>query len=680
MMNRCSGHVLGDQHRQHRYWVALLLVSLVWRGATAQDQDLQQLKTFSLEELTSVEVSISGKKTQNANDIAAAVYVVTQDDIRRSGASNIPEALRLVPGMHVAQIDANKWAISIRGFHSRIANKLLVMVDGRSVYSTLFSGVFWELQDYVLADIQRIEVIRGPGGSDWGSNAVNGVINIITYNASETQGALVSAAVGTEETATSIRYGGQLSDDVFYRVFAKFRNQDDSRFLDNAVATDGWDDIRAGFRVDWNRDVDVTLKGEIYTGHFGERISVLVPIPPFTGLRDDKIDVSGGSIFGRMNWASNSGANNQLQFYVDENRRDQWVIDDTRRVADLSFQSQVSSIEGHDLVWGMGYRFQTDDVPPADLESGQSYFFLPRSRSDRIYNAFVQDEYDLSQRVSLTVGAKVERNSLSGTEFQPSVRLRWNKSERSVVWGAVSRAVRTPSRAERDGNIGTGVVDAGPPVFVAALIGSDNYGSESVIAYEFGVRYSVSGRLKLEVAAFHNDYDDLQSIEPGAPFGIPLSIPVVVLPLNATNNVYGETYGLEVSAAWQPSDSWSVRANYSYLDIQLHSRLGSIDTFTEAQEGLSAKHQLNLIAGYSPNKNWRLDIRTHYVDDLPGSGVDSYVDLDAGVTWNLKGNTRIALQGKNLAHDRHIEFLPTFFPTAATQVEREVVLKIDWHF
>jgi len=680
MMNRCSGHVLGCKHRQRRYWVAFLLASLVWRGATAQDQDLQQLKTLSLEELTSVEVSISGKKVQSADDIAAAVYVVTQADIRRSGVSSIPEALRLVPGMHVSQIDANKWAISIRGFNSRIANKLLVMVDGRSVYSTLFSGVFWELQDYVLADIQRIEVIRGPGGSDWGANAVNGVINIITYSASETQGTLVNASLGTEESATTIRHGGQLADDAFYRVFAKYRHQDDSRFFDNTDATDGWHDLRAGFRVDWNRDADVMVQGEIYTGQFGERIRVLLPSPPFVGVRDDEIDVSGGHILGRMNWASKSGAHNQLQFYFDESRRNQWTIDDTRRVADLTFQSQLSSFDGHDLVWGMGYRFQTDDVPAGDFLIGQSYFFVPESRSDRIYNAFVQDELELSQRLSLTIGAKFEHNSLSGAEFQPSVRVRWKRNERDVVWGAISRAVRTPSRAERDGNIGSEVLDAGPPVLVAGLIGTDSYDSESVIAYELGMRRNVNRQLRLEVAAFYNDYDDLQSIEPGAPFSVPLAIPIVVNPLNAANNLFGETYGLELSVEWQPSDSWAIRANYSYLDIQLHTRPASGDTFSEIQEGISAKHQLNLLAGYSPSENWSLSFRTHYVDDLPGLGVDSYVDLDAGVTWNLRKNTSLVLQGKNLIHDRHIEFLPTFFPTAATQIEREVVLKVDWRF
>ena len=675
----------------------LLLVAALIYPQLSRADSLQNLKSLSLEALGNIEVTIAGSAPQQADDIAAAVYVISRQDISNSSATSIPELLRQVPGLHVARMDGNKWAISSRGFSSRITNKLLVMIDGRSVYSPLFGGVMWDEQDLILTDLERIEVIRGPGATIWGANAVNGVINIITRRSEDTQGNFATTTIGDNYSEIALRHGGKLGESGYFRLYAKHRNQAATPSLSGGSADDEGSDDRAGFRVDWrsNNSNEFTLQGDIYNAELSERLDALTLLTPFsTSLKDD-IDIRGGNLLARWSQTSAGGGSRSLQTYLDYSQRDQYILEESRITFDLDFDQTLPQKGRHQLTWGANYRYAKDHLPDGDPTKGEARFFTPERRTDRLYSLFLQDEITLQpEHWWLSIGTKLEHNNYTGFEYQPNVRLRWRPVQGHTFWGAISRAVRTPTRAETDGLIATGLINVGPPPTVLGLLGNDDLESETVVAHELGYRFNSSDKIRIDLSLFYNRYDNLTTFEfirafplpapPGfiLPFNVvlPPGITAIVLGNTSKNLAHGESYGLEASVDWHPNDRLQLKLGYSFLEMQLHNRSGSISPLAEQDEGSSPQHQLRLDLGYQFSQQTRLNLVTRFVDQLPSVGVDSYVEMDASMQYQLSPNLEVSIVGRNLLDSQHLETRPTFLPTETSEAERDFFLRFSYSF
>jgi iron complex outermembrane receptor protein len=641
-------------------------------GEQAPETPKADLTELSLQDLMNIEVTSASKKAEKLSETAAAVFVITQEDIRRSGVTTIPEALRMVPGVQVARLNASSWAISARGFNDQFAQKLLVLIDGRSVYTPLFSGVYWDLQDTFLDDIDRIEVIRGPGGALWGANAVNGVINIITKRAEDTQGSLLTTGMGTEEKGfAALRHGGLLGESGHYRVYAKWFDRDGG--------PDSWDTTRAGLRADWalgDRDI-LTAQGDWYDGDRAGRSTIPTLTPPFSETLGMESRVSGGNVLLRWERQLSDDSDLHLQLYYDrtEHGEGSGIQRDT---FDLDFQHRFPLGERHEVLWGLGYRSSADDIP------GSATFSVdPGSRHDELLSAFVQDQIALQQdRLQLTVGSKFERNDYTGFEVQPSARLSWRPSGHETAWAAVSRAVRTPSRMEHDGRVNVAALEMpGAGVTLVSLFANRDMESEDLLAYELGYRTQASDELFLDIAGFYNCYDDLWTLEPGEPFvELSPSPPHLVLPSFADNKMSGETYGVELAAQWQATDRWRLDAAYSFLRMDLHLDADSGDTMLSQAEGKSPRHQFSLRSAVDLRENLELDWWLRYVDGLPSLGVGSYVDLDVRLGWQPREDLELSIVGQNLFESGDPQFGPSFVGNTATSVERGVYAKATWHF
>jgi iron complex outermembrane receptor protein len=625
-----------------------------------------------------IPVTTVSRTPQPFSQSAAAISVITHDDIRRSGATSIPEALRLVPGLEVARVDSHQWAISSRGFNDVFANKLLVMIDGRSVYTPLFSGVFWDAQDTLMEDIDRIEVIRGPGASLWGANAVNGVINIITKSAKDTQGFLVSAGGGTEERGFgSFRYGGKINDETFFRIYGKYFDRDSSAMLGGDDAHDAWQMGRGGFRLDWQPGDPnlVTLQGEVYGGELDQLLRRVEPVAPYNFFLDeDTFAISGGNVLGRWTHTISENSNFSLQSYYDRTYRDTAIFREDRDTYDIDFQHRFPIGERQNIIWGAGYRNTGDDV-----RNSFDISLDPESRRLQLFSAFVQDEIPLVEsNLVFTIGSKFEHNDFTGFEVQPSARLLWTPHEKHTLWASVSRAVRTPSRAEADVRLN---VQPGPaPGSLVSLIGDDSFDSEELIAYELGYRVQPTKRLSFDLALFYNDYQNIRGLHTGSPFMENSPTPHVVIPMFAANNLKGETYGSELSANWQMLDNWRWTANYTFLQQAIHTK-GAPDHTTEREiEGSSPHHQFSLLSRIDLPFHLQFDADVRYVDALPAQGVDSYVTMDARIGWQATTNLEFSIVGQNLLDNRHLEFKPTLIATETTEVERGVYGKVTWRF
>lgn len=651
----------------------------------AQSTGPEALTKLSIEDLMNVSVSSAAKKEQKLGDTAAAVYVITQEDLRRSGATSIPEALRMVPGVSVAQINSNSWAISARGFNSRFANKLLVLIDGRSVYTPLFSGVFWDVQDTLLEDVDRIEVIRGPAGTLWGANAVNGVINIITKNAKETQGGLVSAGGGTEEQGFgAIRYGAAVGDDLHFRVFGKYFNRDDfSGGGSGKDSHDEWKVGRGGLRADWNpgKQDSFTFLGDYYNGMVGERFNVNTLTAPFVQSLGGNFPISGGSALGRWRHVISEHSDLKLQFYYDRTERKSPVHRETRDTIDWEFQHQFVPVGMHEIIWGTGYRFTVDRIA-----NSPTIAFSPRSRGDHLFNAFVQDEVPLIEnQLRLTLGSKFEYNSYTGFEIQPNARLLWTPHEHHTVWAAISRAVRTPSRFEHTID---GIFSVAPPltptcpvaVPCAAKVRADHdYGSESLIAYELGYRTQLTPRISADIATFYHRYTRLRTFEPGSGFLNFTPTPHLEIPVVFDNKMRGHGYGVELSSTWTVTEIWKLTAGYTFLKIGLSLDRSSVDTITLSSRRDSPQNQFHLRSYLDLPYRLNLDTALYYVDSVPNQSVPAYTRADVGLGWSPIKNLEARIVGQNLFDRRHREFGASFL-TNPTKPERSVYGKIIWRF
>jgi iron complex outermembrane receptor protein len=629
------------------------------------------LKKLSVEQLVDVDVTSVSKYPEKSSEAAAAIAVLTQEDIERAGVTNIPDALRLIPGLDVAQVDAHTWAISSRGFNDIYANKLLVMIDGRTVYTPLFSGVFWDVQDTMMEDIDRIEVVRGPGATLWGANAVNGVINIITKNARDTQGLLITSGVGTEELGfTNIRYGVKLTDDAFLKIYAKYFNRDSSVRPNDGDAHDSWDMYRGGFRLDWqsNPENAFTFQGDIYATNQDEVYHVPTFLFPFAGRISTTDTASGGNLLGR--WSHTFAPNSELtlQAYYDRTVRDSPVFGEDRDTGDVDLQHRFDWGDRQKIIWGAGFR-----ATHADIKNSLNISFMPNDRTLKLYSAFVQDEITLiPDRVRVTVGSKFEHNDFTGFEIQPSARALWTPGHAQTIWASVSRAVRTPSEAESDISINPAPPVPIPPGFLT-IMGNPDMESEKLIAYELGYRIQPISQLKLDATAFYNVYDELRSLEP--------LFPGPVTPRRVANKLFGETYGAEISATAQVFKQWRVQTAYTYFDAQIHPERDSLDRASErAAEGASPHHQFFIRSLVDLPWNVRFDSTLRYVDELRTPHVSSYVTADVRVAWSPRPDLEFAIVGRNLFDDRHKEFGPTFVGTQRTEVERSVYATVVWRY
>ena len=658
--------------------MAVILIPLIGGNlmAAADAAATNNLTSMSLEDLMNIKVSILGP-SESVSKTPAAVSVVTQDDIHRSGAMNIPEALRLVPGMDVAQLDASQWAVSARGFNDVFANKLLVMQDGRSIYTPLFSGVFWDVQGTLLQDIDRIEVIRGPGATLWGANAMNGVINIITKNAAETQGLLLNGGGGIQDRGFGgIRYGGKIGDNAFYRVYGTYEDHAGTVLPDGSDAANSWQLARGGFRTDWNPSDDntFTLQGDGYAGWINQVFGVYDPLSPtLTDTNFDEMKATGANALGRWTHAFSDTSNFKLQAYYDYTERAAAnIFDEQRQAFDLDAQHEFTLGNRNKVDWGMGYRVT------ADWEGNNpTITFNPDRETVNLYSAFAQDEIALvKDRLSLALGSKFEDNDYTGFEIEPGGRLLWTPTERQTFWASISRAVRTPSRAEESIVLTEGKFVNPPGIYLPVTIsGTNTFNSENMIAYEVGYRTAPWNNLSFDVAAFFNQYDDLRSeLQPN-----PLA-PAFFL----ANDLYGHTYGAEITATWQIQDWWRLIPSYTFLHTKLFARSynpGQSDNTSVALiEGSSPQNQVSLRSSMDLPHHVSLDCDLRYVDRLPYYQIDGYFELDARLGWRITKNLEAALVGQNLLHDQHQEFSPSYIETRATQIPRSVYAEITWQF
>ena len=629
-----------------------------------------QLKKLSLEELMNLDVTSVARRPEPLAQAPSAIQVITGDDIRRSGAFTLPEALRLADNLNVAQKNSHDWGISARGFNTDLANKLLVLIDGRTVYTPLFSGVNWGAQDYLLEDVDRIEVISGPGGTLWGANAVNGVINIISKSAKDTQGLFLESGGGTPlQDFAQMRYGSTLASNVFFRVYGKYADHNSEVLANGNNAADTWRMGQGGFRIDAQRSPQntLTLQGDIYDNDQNV----------ITG-GDGKM--SGANVLGRWTHTISEDSDMSLQLYYDRTHladpKPKSMFDpagylkDDLNTYDLDFQHRISMGDVHKFIWGFGYRFTQDTV-----QNAPSVAFLPPQLDRNLFSSFVQDEIKIME-AALTLGTKIEHNDYTGFEFEPSARLQLNITPQQMLWAAGSRAVRTPSRIDRDLREPTGL----PAPFPSSVLnGGGNFESETVIAYELGYRAQLASNVSASVATFYNVYDDVRSTTPG-----PSGFPNFGFPLVFHNNLEGQTYGVELSATWQVLDWWRLRGGYDLLKEDLRVKPGQVDFSHTLNETSDPQQQFSVRSSMDLPEHLQLDAGLRWVDTLhnnngPAAGtVPSYFEIDARLSWRPKDYLEFSVVGQNLLHDQHAEY---GFPSPAREeIERSIYGKVSLRF
>jgi iron complex outermembrane receptor protein len=667
---------------------ALLLITLVlFSAAGASAQNLPDVTTMSVEDLMNVQVTSVSKRSQKLADAAAAIFVITQEDIRRSGATSIPEALRMVPGVQVARIDENKWAITSRGFNGRFANKLLVLIDGRSVYTPLFSGVYWNIQDVMLEDVDRIEVIRGPGATLWGANAVNGVINIITKPAKSTQSALAAAGGGTETLGSgSARYGGNLRKDTYYRAYAKYFNVAES--IDPSTgrsAYDNWDALRGGFRTDWTPagPDSLTLQGDIHRSGYGETLTVPALDAPYFSSFPNQGSISGGNLLGRWNHAF-ANSSTSLQMYFDRTSiTENSLFTDHENIFDIDFQHTFHASGSQEVVWGLGYRSSHDAN-----NSSFTVALQPSELTLNLFSAFAQDEVSLlDKRLRITVGSKFEHNGFTGFEVEPNTRLLWTITHNQSVWTAVSRAVRTPALTEEGLRLNSETIPPdipqNPTPFptLVSVYGSHQFKSEDLLAYEAGYRMQVTSTFSTDIAVFYNHYTHLRSAEPGTPFVEASPAPVhIVAPFIAENKMSGGTYGTELFADWRALPKWRLLSSYSYLQMDIRKDPDSLDPTADNPGLVSPRHQFYVRSSIDLPKHFEHDFVVRYTDRLPGVSIPSYYSVDTRFGWRPRSPLELSVGSQNLLNRQHLEFLPDFINTSPTEVRRTFYGSATWRF
>jgi iron complex outermembrane receptor protein len=699
--------------RRPAHRLALLVLASIAAQAASAAEDFLDL---NLREVLDLEITTASRKPQSVSQAAAAVYVITAEDIRRSPARTLPDLLRTVPGLQVASISSSTWAISARGLNGRFANKLQVLIDGRSVYSPLFAGVYWDAQETALEDIERIEVVRGPGGTLWGANAFHGVINIITRSAASSQGTQLSLTTGDEQRfAAGLKHGGRISDDAHYRFYVKGFDRDASRLTSTgASARDGWRAGSTGARLDFGSEESsaYTLQGDYYYGQAGEPTIVNLLRPPYRAYVPTQTRYEGASVLGR--WQQQVGETDSftLQAFADFTRRDWPAHTEEKRLSwDVDFQYHLSSLPRNDLIMGVGLRLSDDSfaaatrgIPSDALQVVQGQ---AGSVAQKMVDLFAQDDISLlPERLTLTLGMKVEHLPDTGTELSPNARMLWTPSARWSVWGAVSRAVRTPSRVDRRGQVVAAVEppsgfslpqpevlrgfnQISSPLPVVLQQGSGHVDAERVVAFEAGIKHRFSEKLSLDVAAFRNEYERLRTAqlvpptcEPGggiAPACLFTSTPGSVRYLMENSPVGNDTdgygQGLELSVDWLPTGPLRLQAALTVFKSLTEAGFLTTGKFETDRDSGSPRAQWSLTGWWNAGRAVDATLGLRHVDKVsPAIGIDvaGYTELDARLAWRPRANLELALHGRNLLHDRHQEYASELLETALTSVERSV--------
>ena len=611
----------------------ILLASTVVGAQTMRVADIADL---SIEELGNIQITSVSRHAERLADAPAAIFVITGEDIRRSGATRLPEALRLAPNLEVARSSASSYAISARGFNNTIANKLLVLIDGRTVYTPLFSGVFWDAQDVMLEDVERIEVISGPGATLWGANAVNGVINVITRRASDTQGAFAYGRAGSLERGSGARYGGAMGTVGAYRVYGRFFDVFNTSRASGATASDGWSKGQVGFRNDWGTAANgFTLQGDAYRGSLDQAI------------RDDS-SISGNNLLGRWNRDLAGWGELQVQSYFEHTERDiPGTFAERLNILDVEFQHGLRPIGAHRLTWGGGYRHGDDRVTNSAIIA-----FLPADRGLRWANIFAQDEIALQENLRLTLGTKFENNYYTGTEPLPSARLAWKPGSQHLIWGAASRAVRAPSRIDRD--------FFSPAQAPFAIAGGPDFESEIAKVYEIGYRALPLPQLSYSLSFSRSFYDKLRSVEPAPGGGVVLG-----------NKMEGTANGLEAWGSYQAASNWRLSAGALFLRERLHLKPDSGDTNVSAA-GNDPAYQWLLRSSFDLPDSTELDIRVRHVGALPNPSVPAYTAADIRIAWRLQRELELSVL---FVDSGHVEFGNA---ATASEMSSGAYVKLKW--
>lgn len=677
-------------------FLAIALVALALAGAarpqsppqTVQNPDRPaDLSSKSLEDLMNTEVTSVSKKEQKLSQVAAAIFVISAEDIRRSGATNIPDLLRMVPGANVGEINGSTWAVSARGFNQQFSNKLLVMIDRRIVYTATFAGVFWDTLDLPLEDIERIEVIRGPGGAVWGANAVNGVISIFTKKASETRGGLVKAGGGNVQQGFGLaQYGGALGKNTDYRVYTKYFNQDHLLDPTGRSGADGWHALRTGFRIDSARSPtdSFMLEGDLSVGREGE-LGFVLPSVTSPGLVPvtEQIDIADGNLVSVWDHSFSERSNTSLQISFDRHLRDDPQNPERRDTWDIDFQHHIAWGDHQDIVWGLGYR-----ITPDRIDGSLTVAMNPVSRDLQVFSAFVQDEVALvPSRLFLTAGSKFEHNDYTGFEIMPNVRLAWAPSTRRMVWAAVSRDLRAPSRNDTNLVLNLGTGTSALPTLLR-LLGNPHFRDERLIAYEMGYRTTISDRASIDLAAYFNHYEGLQTTEPGTPFAEATPPPAhIVQPLTYENLMHGETHGVEIAANWKATSRWTITPGYALEQLHMHTASTSEDTQASTFiEGAAPRQSAQLRSHCALPKGLAWDTSAIFVGRLNNQGpfsdftIPAYTRLDTGLTWKPGENVSVGVFGQNLVKDHHFEFEDINGALQTGQIKRSAYAQITWRF
>lgn len=630
---------------------------------TDQDGSLAKLTQLSIEDLMNTEVTSVSGYAQPLQQAASSIDVISNEDIRRSGAEVLPDALRLADNLDVAQKDPHDWAISARGFNANLGDKMLVLIDGRSVYSPLFSGVFWNAQDYLLEDVQQVEVISGPGGTLWGANAVNGVINVTTKGAQDTQGLYFEGGGGAflEEFA-GLRYGGTLAPNVYYRVYAKELSYGDGVLSDGQRAADGWNQGQGGFRIDAfpSPDTTLNLQGDLY----GSNLDI---------QSGNNAHMGGGNLMGHWSRSLSGDAKASVQVYYSRDDLTDPInatvfapagpLRSVTDTYDAQFQNDFILADRNHLVWGLEYRFVRNDI----LQEGPSLAFLPPVQGLNLYSGFVQDDYDLLGPVHLIAGTKIEHNDYTHWEWEPNVRLRWDLSPRQTAWVGISRSVRTPSRLDRD------LFEPNPPpVFLG---GGPDFTSETMLADEVGYRGQLSARASVSASVFYDAYDHVRSLG---------ETPGTILPFVYQNGLRAWTAGAEVSADYKAASWWRLHAGYDLLREHVWVMPGQIDVQNALAETADPENQVFLRSSMDLADHLSLDLAWRWIDSLiiddnnqPGV-VPAYDELDARLGWQVAPGWELSLVGENLLHAYHAEYGPP--GPLNEEIPRTVYGKVAWHF
>lgn len=642
-------------------------------GSQVTSRATRSLPELTLEELLDVTVTSASKRETPLIRSPTAITVITADDILRLGITSIPEALRLVPGVQVGRISSQQWAVSARGFQGIFADKLLVMIDGRTIYEATFPGVNWDAHDVALEDLDRIEVIRGPGATLWGANAVNGVVNIITKSARQTQGALVSVSLGNEERpGVTVRYGGEVNPDFHYRAYVKVFDRDG---LVDAAGDDApldWRSLRGGFRTDWTPTAadTVMVQGDYFGSETNELEDVVSVSPPFSARRQVVADNRGGFVLGRWNRTLSDTSQLSLQSFASHSTQAQFSGTPVSDIFDLELQHRFAAGRRQDLTWGLGYRLRRDD-----LSDSGAVVFAPESLTQHLFTAFVQDEITLlPDRLQVSLGSKFEHNGYTGFEVQPGVRLLWTPTRTQALWAAVSRAVRTPDRFEDGARTTTAVIPTGPPgsgtpPLAVTLFGSHDVEAETLIAYELGWRIEAHRRVAFDLATFYDVYDDLTDFVAG-PSRFEAPPPRVVLPLNATNLSGGNSRGAELAVEWTPNARWRMVGDYTWLHIRF---------LDGAREFDSSEHQVRLRSYLDLPHDLELNGAVFYASALRNQPIPSYTRVDLGLLWHPTASIELGVWGQNLLEDRHTE-ANSFRSSFRGAVPRGFVSRATWRF